>query len=169
MNKAVFLDRDGIINVDKSYVGQIKDFEFSSGIFEVLKYLQSLGYKIIIVTNQSGIGRGYYTKKDFENLTDWMIEEFAKKDIHICEVYYCPHVPEENCECRKPNAQMLESAIKKYDLDTDNSWMIGDKPSDIEAGLKANIPNTIFINTTVNQTAKYNAKTILDIINIIKK
>lgn len=169
MNKAVFLDRDGIINVDKSYVYKIEDFEFCNGIFELLGYLQNLGYKLIVVTNQSGIARGYYTQEDFENLTNWMIKTFDQRGIKISEVYHCPHGPQDNCDCRKPNAKMLQQGIEKYKLDVENSWMIGDKPSDMEAALKAGIANTIYVNFTTCKSAKYNAKTILDIIDIIKK
>ncbi len=169
MKRAIFLDRDGIINEDKSYVCKIDDFEFKDGIIDVLKHLQNLGYILIIITNQSGIGRGLYTKDDFEKLTTWMREELKRKNIDICAVYYCPHAPGENCDCRKPNPKMLEIAIEQFDINTKNSWMIGDKQSDIEAGINAGILNTIFVNSSTCSKAKYNAKKILDIITIIKK
>ena len=87
MQKALFLDRDGVINVEKDYLYKIEDFEFIDGIFDALKYLQSLGYIFIVVTNQSGIGRGYYTQEDFNRLTTWMIKEFRKHNINIQSVY----------------------------------------------------------------------------------
>ncbi|WP_331775620.1 D-glycero-beta-D-manno-heptose 1,7-bisphosphate 7-phosphatase [Sulfurospirillum sp. 1612] len=169
MNKAIFLDRDGIINIDKAYVVKIEDFEFSPHIFEVLAYLQHLDYKLIIVTNQSGIGRGYYSEKDFETLTKWMVKQCAQNGIMIEAVYHCPHTPEDHCDCRKPRPKMLEDAMKDYDIDPQNSWMIGDKASDIEAGMNAGISQTIFVNNTRCDKAKYNAKTIFDIISIIKE
>ncbi|WP_458699950.1 D-glycero-beta-D-manno-heptose 1,7-bisphosphate 7-phosphatase [Sulfurospirillum sp. 1307] len=168
MKKAIFLDRDGIINIDKSYVYKKEDFEFNEGIFETLRHLQKLGYLLFIVTNQSGIGRGYYSEKDFLQLTDWMIKEFYKKDINISKVYYCPHSPDENCTCRKPNILMFKKAKNEFNVDMKNSWMIGDKQSDIQAGLNAGIENTIFVNSSTCNKAKYCVKKVLDIIKTIK-
>lgn len=168
MNRAIFLDRDGIINVDKSYVHKIEDFEFCEGIFEALKHFQNLGYVLIVVTNQSGIGRGYYSEEEFLKLNSEMLDMITRKGINIIKVYHCPHIPEDNCKCRKPNTLMFESAQKEFDIDMQNSWMIGDKPSDIKAGKNAGIKNTILVDTLTCRDAKYNVKTILDIINIIK-
>ena len=167
--KAIFLDRDGIINMDHSYVYKIDNFEFCEGIFEALQHFLSLDYQLFIVTNQSGIGRGYYTKDDFEKLTSWMLKEFTLEGIKITKVYHCPHSPDEGCECRKPAIAMLERARKEFDVDMKNSWMIGDKESDIQAGFNANIPNTIFVNSSTCKEASYSVKSILDTINIIKK
>ena len=97
MNKAVFLDRDGVINEDKAYVHKIEDFEFCKGVFGTLKHLQDLGYMLIVVTNQSGIGRGYYSEEDFGKLTSWMRDELLKRGIEIKDVLYCPHKPDEVC------------------------------------------------------------------------
>ncbi|MFK5881574.1 MAG: D-glycero-beta-D-manno-heptose 1,7-bisphosphate 7-phosphatase [Sulfurospirillum sp.] len=168
MNKAIFLDRDGVINLDKAYLYKIKDFEFCDGVFDTLRYLQSLGYLLFIVTNQSGIGRGYYTKEQFEELTVWMQKEFLKQGINIQKVYHCPHIPNDNCICRKPKPYMINKAIKEFEIEPKNSWMIGDKPSDIKAGIKAGISNTIFINDYISKEAKYSVKSILDTIKIIK-
>jgi len=142
---AVFIDRDGVINVEKNYLHKVEEFEFIEGVFESLKYLQSLGYLLIIITNQSGIGRGYYTKKDFDLLTVWMINEFEKNSIKIANVYLCPHAPDENCNCRKPKTGMIEQALSDFDIDLKNSWLIGDKNSDIECAHNANIANTIHV------------------------
>ncbi|NOX14597.1 MAG: D-glycero-beta-D-manno-heptose 1,7-bisphosphate 7-phosphatase [Epsilonproteobacteria bacterium] len=169
MNKAIFLDRDGIINIDKTYLYKIEDFEFCDGIFEALKKFQKLGYLLIIVTNQSGIGRGYYNEKNYERLTNWMLNEFEKNKIKIQKVYHCPHTPEDNCGCRKPKPYMIHLAIKEFEIEPKNSWMIGDKLSDIKAGLKAGITNTIFIKSSTCKEAKYSVKSILDTISIIKK
>ncbi len=164
-NKAVFLDRDGVINIDKSYVSKIEDFEFSEGIFELLIKLKKMGYLLIIITNQSGIGRGYYTEADFQTLTSWMLKEFEKKDIHIDDVYHCNHDPASGCDCRKPAPKMLLDAKKKFDIDMSLSWMIGDKKSDIDAGKNAGVNNTIFISEDCKDKkgSKFCVKSISDI------
>ncbi len=172
-NKAIFLDRDGVINIDKQYVSKIKDFQFKNGIFELLKYLQKLGYKLIVVTNQSGIGRGYYSQKDFEILTRWKIEELKKRGIVIDDVFFCPHAPELLCECRKPKAKMLLDAQKKFNIDLKNSWMIGDKKSDIEAGKNAGVGKTILVlghsmTRNENANADYSVSEISEIAKLIK-
>lgn len=168
MKKAVFLDRDGIINIDHSYVYKQEDFEFNEGIFEVCKHMESKGYILIVVTNQSGIGRGYYSEKDFDKLTKWMLLEFKKRDILISKVYHCPHTPDFGCTCRKPKTGMFEQAKLDFEIDMKNSWMIGDKTSDIEAGINAGIENTIFVNNSTCKDAKYSVNSILDIIKTIK-
>ena len=161
MTKAIFLDRDGVINLDKAYVSKIEDFEFCEGVFEALTHFQNLGYLVIIVTNQSGIGRGYYTEEDFQKLTAWMRKELLHVKIKIDAVYHCPHAPEANCACRKPQSGMFLKAIEDFDIDVKKSWMIGDKPSDIEAALGAGILNTILLGKT-------SVNFILDTINLIK-
>ena len=145
MRKALFLDRDGIINVDHGYVSRIEDFKFSKGIFKLLHLFQKEGYLFFIVTNQSGIGRGYYSEKDFQALTRWMLESFKVHDITITEVYHCPHTPEANCQCRKPATGMINNTIKQYNIDLATSWMIGDKQSDIDFARHAGITHTIGI------------------------
>lgn len=137
MNKAVFLDRDGTINVEKNYLYKIKDFEFLPGVVEALKILQDAGYLLIIITNQSGIGRGYYTEKDFKELNNWMISTLKEKGVKISAVYYCPHLPDakikvyrKDCECRKPKLGMYNQAIKEHELDLSLCYAIGDKIRD---------------------------------------
>ena len=142
--KAVFLDRDGVINIDHGYVYKIEDFEFVDGIFDELKSYKKEGYIFIVVTNQSGIGRGYYSEEDFLKLTDYMISEFEKEGIEIKKVYHCPHAPEENCECRKPKPAMLLKAKKEFGIDMKSSVMIGDKKSDMEAGESAGVGKLVF-------------------------
>jgi D-glycero-D-manno-heptose 1,7-bisphosphate phosphatase len=141
MQKALFLDRDGVINVEKDYLYKIDDFEFVDGIVELCRYYQDNGYKIFVVTNQSGIARGYYSDDDFAKLSEWMIKEFAKYGIDIAKVYYCPHHPDISgeCECRKPKPKMFLDAKKEFDLDMKNSIMIGDKQRDIEAAINAGV------------------------------
>ena len=111
MKKAIFLDRDGIINVDHSYVYKKENFEFCEGIFETLQHFLSLDYQLFIVTNQSGIGRGYYSEDDFEKLTSWMLKEFTCRGIKITKVYYCPHSPSDGCTCRKPEIEMFKKGV----------------------------------------------------------
>lgn len=169
MNKAIFLDRDGIINVDKSYVYKIEDFEFCEGIFAALKHFQNLGFLLILITNQSGIGRKYYTSEDFSILSLWMSEQLKQEGIFLTDIFYCPHSPEENCTCRKPKPQMLLDAIAKYNIDPKASWIIGDKPTDIEAGKNAGIAHSIFVNNLPCKDAKYSVKSIFDTINLIQQ
>lgn len=165
--KAAFFDRDGIINIDHGYIYKIDDFTFCDGIFELMRAFAKKEFALFIVTNQSGIGRGYYSENDFTKLTSWMLEEFAKNGIQIQKVYFCPHAPEENCSCRKPQIGMFKQALSEFEIDMQNSWMIGDKPSDIGAGKNAGILNTVFVNTLTCKDAKYNVKSLLDIIPII--
>ncbi|NMP33432.1 D-glycero-beta-D-manno-heptose 1,7-bisphosphate 7-phosphatase [Thalassotalea sp. M1531] len=152
MKRALFLDRDGIINVDFGYVHQIKDFEFVDGIFDVCRYAQDMGFEIFVITNQAGIARGYYSVEDFLSLTQWMKSEFAKEDIKIADVYFCPHHPEKGdneyvltCKCRKPEPGMLLKAQKEHGVDLTHSAFIGDKVSDMKAAEAAGIHNKVLV------------------------
>lgn len=149
MKKALFLDRDGVVNKEKNYLYKIEDFEFIDGVFETCRYFQNKGYLIIIITNQAGIARGKYTEEDFEFLTKWMLKEFDKNDIKISKVYHCPHHPDFSgeCECRKPKSKMILDAQKEFDIDLENSILVGDKNSDIEAGINAGIHQNYLITT----------------------
>lgn len=144
MKKALFLDRDGVINIEKDYLYKIEDFEFIDGIIDLCLHYQQLGYLIIVVTNQSGISRSYYSENDFEVLTTWMIEEFSKYRVQISKVYHCPHHPtiSGKCNCRKPNPGMLLDAQKEFSIDMGHSIIVGDKERDIEAGLNAGLLET---------------------------
>ncbi|TQR60786.1 hypothetical protein DMC01_04015 [Campylobacter troglodytis] len=135
--RALFLDRDGVINVDKSYVYKIEDFEFKEGIFELCKLFLSKDYALFVITNQSGIARGFYSEKDFENLSKFMLDEFAKKGIEFKKVYHCPHL--EDCECRKPKPGMILRAQAEFNVDLSQSVLIGDNVTDMKAGLNAGI------------------------------
>ena len=174
MKKAIFLDRDGVINVEKNYLYKIEDFEFIDGVFESLEYLQNLGFKLFVITNQSGIGRGYYCLDDFNKLTSWMVKEFEKKSIVISQVECCPHTPSDNCSCRKPKTGMIESILKNHEIDLENSWLIGDKSSDIKCAINAKIKNSIQVKSghdfNENESlANFVCDTIKDVKNIIKK
>ena len=168
--KTIFLDRDGVINKEINYLHKIEDFEFINGVFEACQYLESLNYKIIITTNQSGISRGYYTESDFQKITKWMLSQFNNNNIDILDVIHCPHQPSDFCDCRKPKPGMLLSAKTKHNIDMENSWMIGDKEEDIMAANAANIMNTILVRSghKVNE-ANSNAKYFLDSIQYSKK
>lgn len=129
-NKAIFLDRDGTINVDKGYVYKIEDFEWIKGTIEALEILQNLGYKLIVISNQSGIARGYYTKEEAETLFKYMETELKKKNIIIAKSYYCPHY-KEGCNCRKPKLELFYKAQKEFNIDFKESYAIGDKLRDL--------------------------------------
>lgn len=139
MKKAAFLDRDGVINVDRGYVGKIEDFSWCYGVFEGLLRLKELGFELVIITNQSGIARGYYSEADFDSLTKWMLTGLEKQGISVLKVYHCPHAPELGCECRKPKPGMILKAASELEIDLKNSILIGDKDSDIAAGLSAGV------------------------------
>jgi D-glycero-D-manno-heptose 1,7-bisphosphate phosphatase len=143
--KTIFLDRDGVINKDVSYLYKIEDFEFIDGIFEACLNFQKLGYHLIIVTNQSGIFRKYYSESEYFKLTKWMIKQFLNQNIKILDIFHCPHGPKSECYCRKPKPGMLIKAQKKYKIDMGNSWMIGDKERDIIAAKNAGVNNTILL------------------------
>ena len=135
--KAVFLDRDGTINIEKHYLYKIEEFEFVTGVLEGLKLLQQMGYSLVIVTNQSGIGRGYYSEDDFLKLNNWMLLSLEESGIHVEKVYYCPHLPDAKieeyrveCNCRKPALGMYEEAIREFDIDLSQSFAVGDKLRD---------------------------------------
>jgi len=147
MYPALFLDRDGVINEEINYLYKIEDFVFINEIFEICSFYQQNGYKIVVITNQAGIARGLYSEKDLFILNDWMTEQFLEKGIKIEKIYYCPHHPEYsgNCDCRKPNPGMIFKAEKELDLDLMRSVLIGDKDSDLEAGINAGIPNLFHI------------------------
>jgi D-glycero-D-manno-heptose 1,7-bisphosphate phosphatase len=169
MKKALFLDRDGVINKEKNYLYKIEDFEFIDGVFETCKYFQDKGYLIIVITNQAGIARGKYSETDFNKLTKWMIKEFEKQNIEISKVYYCPHHPDftGECECRKPKPKMILNAQQEFDIDLENSILVGDKNSDIEAGINAGIKNLFLVKTGhIITTNKFNVPILNNIMEL---
>ena len=152
MKKAIFLDRDGTINVEKDYIYKSEDLVFEEGTIKALKTFKNLGYILIVISNQSGIARGYFTEEDLNIFNNNMNEILKKNGVEITEFYCCPHHPDgigeykKVCECRKPNNKMIEDAIKKYNIAREKSYMIGDKTSDIGAGLKSNL-KTVLVKT----------------------
>lgn len=157
MNKAIFLDRDGTINIEKNYLYKIEDFEFIPGAIEGMRELSSAGFKLIIITNQSGIARGYYTEDEFKILNDWMLEELRCQGVVIDAVYYCPHLPDasidkykKNCSCRKPSLGLYEKAISEYDIDLERSYAVGDKIRDCSICEKTNCQGYLIGNNEKN-------------------
>lgn len=146
MKKALFLDRDGTINKYGEYIYKISDFEFIDGAIQFIKKFNDLNWYVFVVSNQAGIGRGFYSEKDLFILQAWVDAELLKQGAHIDEWFFCPHHPiygigeyKIDCNCRKPNTGMIEQAFKKYDLDLQNSIMVGDKQWDIECGERAGL------------------------------
>ena len=160
MKPAFFFDRDGVINVDHGYVSRAEDFEFMPGIFPVLRALAERGFRLVIVTNQSGIGRGYYGVADFHALTDWMLQRFSDEGVHIDAVYHCPHAPDEQCSCRKPEPEMFFQAEKELGINLSSSWMIGDKESDMQAALAAGIPCRVLLGTVTSSLCTHRVQSI---------
>ncbi len=136
MAKALFLDRDGTINIDRAYVHAKEDFTFIDGVFEFCRKAQEKGYLIIVITNQSGIARGYYTEADYKRLTDWMLGEFADRGVVVTDVFHCPSLSGPD---RKPESGMFLKARDKYSIDMSASVNIGDKQRDVEAGERAGV------------------------------
>ena len=143
--KTIFLDRDGVINKEVNYLHKIEDLEFIDGVFDACVYFQSLGYQIIIITNQAGIARGYFNKEDYYALTSWMLKQFQLNGIKVLDIFYCPHGPNSSCNCRKPKPGMFLEADKIHRINLKDSWMIGDKETDIQAAHKAGIEKTILV------------------------
>ena len=170
--KVIFLDRDGVINQEVKYLYKRKDFKFIDGIFEACKVFQLLGYKVIVVTNQSGVARGYYQEEDFHILTKWMLAQFNNRDIDILDVFFCPHGPKSTCKCRKPQPGMFLAARDKYDINMEDSWTIGDKEADITAANAAGVTNTILVRSghiidEMNTKAKFILESIKESIQVI--
>ena len=171
MNKALFLDRDGVINIDHGYVYQPEDIEFVPGIFDLCKKFKAQGYLIIVVTNQSGIARGFYTENDFLKLTSWMTEQFEQRQCCIDGVYFCPHHAingtgqyKKDCDCRKPRPGMFLQAAQQHQIDFSQSVMVGDKPSDIEAANSVGISKTFFVDNN-----NYARETLAHFPNVVTK
>lgn len=143
-NKAVFIDRDGTINVDVHYLDEPDKFEMYPSVGEGIKKLKENGFKIIVITNQSGIARGYFTEKQLFDIHERMKKEFQKFDLALDGIYYCPHHPDDKCNCRKPNIGLFKKAIKEHNIDVKKSYILGDKILDIGAGKKIGV-RTILI------------------------
>jgi len=137
MKKIIFLDRDGTVTQPGDHLYKLSDFKLLPGVIEALKILQKKGYDFIIVTNQATIGRGLCTEQDYFAFRNHLHAVLKKENISILAEYFCPHHPNDNCNCRKPKTGMLEQAAREFNLDLRACWMIGDNPSDIQAGKNA--------------------------------
>lgn len=139
MIKALFLDRDGVINIDDGYVWRIDSFKFYSEIFELVRQARSAGFTPFIVTNQSGIARNYFSEQQFFQLMDYVLYVFASNDVPIQDYRFCPHLPSAGCSCRKPKPGMIFDLAETYSIDLKNSVFIGDKSTDIQCGQSAGV------------------------------
>ena len=181
MNKAIFLDRDGTLNIDYGYVHEIDNFKFIDGAIDALRELKKMGYMLVLVTNQSGIARGYFSEEQFLQLTEWMDWSLAEQDVDLDGIYYCPHHPEgkgeykEDCDCRKPKSGMLLQAIKELKIDPTQSIMVGDKVEDLKAGIGAKVKMNVLVRTGKPVTeegervADYVLDSIVDLPRILKR
>lgn len=177
--KALFLDRDGVINRDDGYVSTSEKFHFIDGIFDLCRHAQSKNYLIIIVTNQSGIARGFYSVDDFHKLNNWMLAQFKMRTINITHVYYCPHHPQgcvleftRTCNCRKPKPGLFTNAAADYPINLSQSIAVGDKERDLEAAYTAGVGTGILLTTDQACTipkhiAHHHAASPTDIIKLI--
>lgn len=157
--KAVFFDRDGVVNRDFGYVYKQEDFLFLDSFFEVFKFCKDRGYLNILVTNQSGIGMGYYTVEDFKELSIYMQQEIKKRlGFNFDGIYYCPHAPQENCLCRKPQPGMIKQAAKDLKIDVSKSILIGDRIRDIESANNAGVKYKILLENSVYQKDDFTDK-----------
>lgn len=170
---AVFLDRDGVINVDRGYVSRWSEFEFLPGAVSGLAALQELGYRLVIVTNQSGIGRGYYSEGDFALLSTQLIDHLRDAGVSLTAIYHCPHHPTEaqggyrqTCACRKPAPGMLLRGLQDWSLDPARCVLVGDKPSDIAAGEAAGIGRLFQVTA---DEARYPAEAVSDLSQVVRR
>ncbi len=145
-HKAVFLDRDGTISRDVPYCSCPEDFELLPMVAEGIKLFNDYGFKVVVVTNQSGVGRGYFSETMLTRIHRKMLDELKKSGVTIDAIYYCPHRPDDNCDCRKPNPKMILQAAQALKIDLERSYIIGDSDTDIQMGDKAGC-QTILINT----------------------
>lgn len=137
MNKAIFLDRDGTINVDVDYLHETNRLVFIEGVPAALSKLKQMGYKLIVISNQSGIGRGYYPPQDVEILHQYMNERLREHNAQIDRFYYCPHIEQDNCQCRKPKTGLIKQAVSDFDISLEESYMVGDKETDVLTAIHA--------------------------------
>ncbi|MCF7885831.1 MAG: D-glycero-beta-D-manno-heptose 1,7-bisphosphate 7-phosphatase [Candidatus Marinimicrobia bacterium] len=149
MNKAIFLDRDGTLNYDsENYVKSIAEFKIFKNTPEAIRIFSQSGYLVIIITNQSGISRDYFSKKELQHMHDKLKSAVKSEGGRIDAIYYCPHHPDDNCDCRKPGLANVRKAIKRFDIDQSNSYFIGDSKKDITTGAKAGC-RTILVRTGI--------------------
>ena len=174
-SSAAFLDRDGVINADHGYVVRWEDFKRLPGVEAALRELQDLGYQLVIVTNQSGIGRGVYTELDFATLNEALRAHLATYQVNIAGIYHCPHHPSEAqgrylqvCDCRKPAPGLLLAAIADLGIDPEQSIMVGDKPSDMEAALRAGVARRFQVTKGPVESGVMVVESLSDVVKLLK-
>ncbi|HRZ87350.1 MAG TPA: HAD family hydrolase [bacterium] len=145
-DRAVFLDRDGTINVDYGYVGKTDTFTFLPRVREALVLLQGRGFKLFVISNQSGVNRGYYTHEDLQAVHDKMVSELGRSGVTFSDVFYCVHRPDEKCECRKPSPKAVRDIAARFGIDLRRSYFVGDRETDIQTGKNAGT-RTVLLST----------------------
>jgi D-glycero-D-manno-heptose 1,7-bisphosphate phosphatase len=175
MTPTLFLDRDGIINVDHAYVFRQENFHFVDGIFELVAAAKEAGFLVVVVTNQTGIGRGYYSEADFHQLMDWVRGQFARRGGTIDGVYFCPHHPEyglgqfrQHCACRKPGPGMFLQAAADLGIDMAASIMVGDKESDMRAGLAAGVGTLVLFGEGSRSDIALPVNSLMGVVPLLK-
>jgi len=158
---AIFLDRDGTINVDHGYVHEIDNFQFIDGVIEAMQQLKKMGFALVLVTNQSGIARGMFSEDQFMQLTEWMDWSLADRDVDLDGIYFCPHHPDaseeayrQQCDCRKPQPGMLLAAQQELHIDMSASYMVGDKLEDMLAAKSAGVGKKVLVRSGKPVTAE---------------
>lgn len=152
LSPAIFIDRDGVINKELEYVWRVENFHILPGVVDGIRRLQNAGFRTFVITNQAGIGRGFFTEQDFSNITNFMLTSLTGEGVHIDEVYFCPHHPEHglgryktDCVCRKPQPGMILKACAEHAIDPSASYLIGDKATDIAAGRAAHLKGCVLV------------------------
>lgn len=179
LKSALFLDRDGVININFGYVFKKENFSWIDGIFDLVKRAKQANMLVLVVTNQSGIGRGYYSEAEFTVLNTWMLSEFERSGGHVDKVYWCPHHPDhavgkylKACDCRKPNIGMINQAMSEFPIDLSNSVFVGDKASDMYTAINAGIGKAYWLSTQepdVNNLAlEQPVKTLIEPLQALK-
>lgn len=138
-NRGVFFDRDGVINKEVNYLDSIDKIEILPGIAEAIKLLNDNKFKVVVITNQSGVARGYFTEEKLNEIHGFILGELSKESALVDAVYYCPHHPDDDCDCRKPKIGLIKRAEKDLDINLKRSFLIGDTISDMKAGLNAGL------------------------------
>jgi histidinol-phosphate phosphatase family protein len=174
-NKAVFIDRDGTIARDVPYCSRPEDFELFPDVPQAIKQLNQGGFKVVVITNQSGVGRGKFTEETLGQIHQKMLNEFKKQGARIDSIYYCPHHPDDNCECRKPKTLLFQRAAHDLNIDFTRSYMIGDMQMDVDAGkaigcqtvlITAGLPK---VNSNDNKSPDYVVDNFPEAVNLVLK